>query len=342
MGASGRQNLDHLIDELSQNASLYSMFYAIHKYETLLKRAEPGRLRSKLHQNGLRFRPFEQYTFQSRNLHHVEYDGDAMTFVLSFLGLYGNDSPLPRSYHDQISLLQKPQGKGKIPLQDFLDIFNNRYYWLYYKAWKKYRYYLQRDGEEEGTIREHLYAFTGLGGTTQNQKLPVSPHTLLGLSGILGKRVRNKQGLLVLLEAFFPAVKIRIREFVRSMVRIENRPAMGRIEGKKRALLGKNCIVGQWVADYSSRICIVVGPISFDQFLEFLPDGRYAHTLRSALNLYLNDSLRFDVKLIVDSDGIRTISWQDKRMRLGRSLWLGKPKKDKVERYIPYEEYIAH
>ena len=340
MEANLRQDLDNLIEELSKDGSSYSVFYAIHMYETLLNKVRSNRRSDMLDQKGFKFRPYEQYLHQQRNLHHVERKEDALEFVITFLGLYGNDSPLPRSYHNQVSLQQSYHGEGSVPLQGFLDIFNNRFYWLYYKAWKKYRYYLRLDSSDTGNVREQLFAFTGQGPEAHKEKLPIPEHKLLSLSGIMSNRARSKQGLMVVLQEVFPAFKMHVREFVRSMVRIDERPYMGNSTGKQRMRLGRNCIIGQWVADYTSRICVVIGPLDFDSFLNFLPDGRLAPVLRYVMKHYLNDSLKYDVKLVVWSDGIKKMSWRDKRVRLGRSCWLGKPREDKVERYITNEEYI--
>ncbi len=328
--------------ELSKNPTSYSVFYAIYMCETLMKRERPDLDWDQLQQHNLQFRPYEHYIYSPRNLKRFEHDGETMKFAISFLGLYGVDSPLPRCYHDEVPLQQRAHGKGKVPLQNFLDIFNNRFYWLYYQAWKKYRFYLHLNDESDNKVAQQISAFIGQGVQSRDAKRPVPQYKLLQLSGVLSHRVRSKEGLLIVLREFFSKFSVDIREFVPSRVRVEGRPLMGRKYGADSMRLGVHCLLGQWVTDYTSRICIVVGPMSFDDFLEFLPGGRSARLLRYLLRLYLNDSLEYDVQLQVESDGVRKIHWQDKRLKLGQSLWLGKPREPRLEKYIRYEEYAHH
>ena len=327
--------------DLPENAPSYSVFYAIHICETILKKQRPNEAWDLLEQHGFTFRPYEHYTYKPTNIVDFKQEEDMVQFVISFLGLYGNDSPLPRCYHEQVAIQQSIHGAGEVPLQNFLDIFNNRFYWLYYNAWKKYRYYLQVKDEPGNKVMEQISAFFGQGAQFRKETLAVSRFKLMQLSGVLCQRVRSKEGLLIVLREFFSTFNIGVQEFVKSMVKVENRPKVGSKHGANAARLGVHCLVGQWVADYTSRICIVLGPMAFEEFLQFMPEGRSATLLRHLLRLYLNDSLEYDVKLIVKSDGFKKIEWNDSRIRLGQSMWLGSPKEPVLEKYFPYEVYSA-
>ena len=132
-----------------------------------------------------------------------------LTFVLTFLGLYGINSPMPRCYTEQVDFQQRILGPGQVPLQNFLDIFNNRFYWLYYQSWKKYRFYLHLNSNEDNKIIQRINSFSGRGffGKTKNTSL--SDYTLLKFSGLFSQRVRNKSGLKVLLDYLFPQFQYR-------------------------------------------------------------------------------------------------------------------------------------
>ena len=83
-------------------------------------------------------------------------------FILAIPGLYGPDSPLPRAYHQEVAYQQNERPSGYVPLQNFLDIFNNRLYWLYYQSWKKYRLHLQLSEQSQNSALRTLYSFSGL------------------------------------------------------------------------------------------------------------------------------------------------------------------------------------
>ena len=341
MGRESGQDLSALMADLSANAASFSVFYAIHICETLLKEEHRGTNWDMFEQKGIAFRPYEHYVYKARNIQAFTADDEVMRFVIGFLGLYGGDAPLPRCYHDQIVTQQGIHGKDEVPLQNFLDIFNNRFYWLYYKAWKKYRSFLQIKDEPNNKVMEQISSFYGQGVDFRSEDLPVSRYKLMQLSGVLCHRVRSKEGLLILLREFFYRFKVDIVEFVKSMVKVEERPRMGAQYGQNRMRLGVHCLLGEWVADYTSRICLIIGPLEFEEYLSFLPGEKSSVLLRYLLKLYLNDSLEYDVKLLVRSEGVRKISWQDERVRLGQSMWLGKPKEALLEKYIPYEVYAA-
>ena len=148
------KNFTRLIKDIQKHYGEYSVFYAIFLCEMLLNKNNPQRDAEKLDQEDLNFRPYENYVYPPSDIRSFSYDGEQIQFVLNFLGLYGINAPLPRCYHEQVAIQQEVHGSGDIPLQNFLDIFDNRFYWLYYQAWKKYRYYLQlSDDPDNKTMR---------------------------------------------------------------------------------------------------------------------------------------------------------------------------------------------
>ena len=55
---------------------------------------------------------------------------------VTFMGLYGVESPLPTHYSDDIA----QRREGVEATEDFLDIFNHRLIAQYYRIWRKYSY----------------------------------------------------------------------------------------------------------------------------------------------------------------------------------------------------------
>jgi predicted component of type VI protein secretion system len=89
-----------------------------------------------------------------------------------------------------------------------------------------------------------------------------------------------------------------------------------------------------------SRIRLEIGPVSFEEYLNFLPGTNNAKKLNELLMLYLNDGLEYDVKFKINADTIATISWDDKRLKLGSTFWLGKPSIDEFDVNISNEEFV--
>jgi predicted component of type VI protein secretion system len=136
MGTDIRRDTSGLIDDLVKNGASYNVWQAIWIAERITKREHPYRKDYLFEQTGIEFQPFERYQYHPNDIKSISYDEGVFKFILTFMGLYGVNSPLPRCYHDQVDLQQRVLGAGEVPIQNFLDIFNNRFYWLYYQSWK--------------------------------------------------------------------------------------------------------------------------------------------------------------------------------------------------------------
>lgn len=336
MGTESGQNFAGVIKELEKNAPSYNVFQAIFMAEKISKKIHPKRDDEKFDQKGLKFRPYEMYVFPPTDIREFYSINDEMTFVINFMGLYGVNSPLPRCYHDQVAMQQAVHGAGEVPLQNFLDIFNSRFYWLYYNAWKKYRLFLEMGENVQNKNTQRIFAFNGVGPNLEKIKSQFSPFKLLQLSGILSLRIRNKAGLRILLNEFFPGCEIRIKEFVPNRVKLSELPQLG----KKEMVLGKNSVLGKSVTDYLSKICIQMGPISFDEYLKFIPGGGHSLLLKELVEIYLNDNIEFDVEFIIRTEDMGSLKWDDARLRLGQSMWLGKPNQKFVSVHYSYEKLL--
>ncbi len=335
------RNTPGIVDDIIKNGPSYHVWQAVWLSENITKKNNPNRKDYIFGQAGIKFRPHHNYEYPPRDIRSISYDNGEMIFVLSFLGLYGINSPLPRCYHEQIPFQEKILGSGNIPLQNFLDIFNNRFYWLYYQSWKKYRFYLHLNNNPENKVAERINSFTGRGIFSKKEKhhenLLISNFSLLKFAGILSQRVRNKEGLKILLSHLFPEFKFKIKENSPHWVELIDAPALGSKDFK----LGRNSYIGKSTIDYMNRICIEIGPISFKDYLNFLPGSLNEKRLNELLRLYLNDGLEYDIKFRIKSDTIIYISWNDERLKLGSSFWLGKPKQDDINVYLSNEEFTA-
>jgi len=334
--ASGQgQNFTRLINDLQENLGAYSVFYAIYLCERLIGEKKPQVDFKRFEQDGLHFRPYENYVFPPSDIRNVTHDDERIEFVLNYLGLYGINSPLPRCYHEQVAIQQEVHGSGEIPLQNFLDIFNNRSYWLYYQAWKKYRYYLQLSENPENITMQRLFAFIGTQPDKTKQENALPSFKLMKLSGLLSNRIRNKSGLLILLRSFFPSLKIEVKEFVPTMVPLSDLPQIGTKDNPFR--LSENSILGRSVLDSMHRICLTIGPISFDEYLEFSTEGAKRELLNKLLPLYLCDNIEYDINFVIDTKNIRKLTCGDSKLKLGRNMWLGKPATETISVYRQYE-----
>lgn len=341
MGTEPRSNSSGIVEDLKNETQSFNVWQAIYICELLIASKSDKEKKYPLEQRGLKFRPFENYEYPPSDIRSLTIEENSCNFVLNFMGLYGVNAAMPRCYHEQVAYQQNVYGKEEVPIQNFLDLFNNRFYWLYYNAWKKYRYHLHLKADKENTISERINAFTGLTSKRNKSEFNLSEITLLKLSGLLTRKARSREGLKQAIYYLFPEFKIKVKEFVPKWIRLTEIPEIG---GSSEFChrLGENSFIGQSVLDYSSRICIEIGPVGFEDYLNFTPKSGYSRKLQELLSLYVNDGIEYDIRLIVESATILSVSWDDPRLLLGSTMWLGKPKEEMIDVYYTYEELTGN
>ena len=225
-------------------------------------------------------------------------------------------------------------------MKNFYDIFNKRLYWLTYQAWKKYRLHLAFEDPFDKKYVKRIFSILGFATSESPEILGFSPVNLMPLSAILSRKVHNKSGLLSLLKAFFPHLRIRIIEFVPNKAELINRPQIGgKIEGKKFQL-GNACVIGKFVTDYQSRIQLIFEDISFQEYIKFLSGEEHIKLLTKVLDFYLPDCLQYNLEFMVDSTTVPGTTLSNKELKLGQTTFLGKPLQRNVSIDMRYEEVL--
>jgi type VI secretion system protein ImpH len=255
--------------------------------------------------------------------------------VLTFLGLYGINSPLPRSYHDHIASDVAEQGEGKVALQDFLDIFSNRFYWLYHLAWRKNRRHLLypiRKGEGN-TLWSRLS-----GRREEDSVVPASLDSpaLLHAAPVLCTRTRTITGLRLLLQEFFPEFPVGVSGFIPE--RQELREPV-RLNRTGEGAMSRKAFMARTFVDRRHRIRVDVGPVSYAEAQTLAPWGENAPLMRDIIAFYLPVGMKADTRILVRVATIPLVRMGDPRARLGRGFSMGLPKCDVLALDYAHERY---
>jgi type VI secretion system protein ImpH len=315
------------LDALFADATTFDFFQALR----LIEQRWPGALeRSTTEQReGVRasVRPHDGLSFPASDVHTATIADRKVDLVVTFLGLYGVDSPLPAYFGDAASAVESGA------LRSFLDIFGHRLYVLLYESWRKYRIALGNDASANENLRR-LSCLAGLGALPATGRL--SSRDLLPLAATLRNEVRNAEGLARLVSAFFPAIPVTIVENVPRWVSVSDRPRLGR--SRDRILLGDSAFLGENLLDASGKFRIVLGPLSWDQFEAFHPEGESAEALRELVALYARDALAYDVELRVRTTDVPVTRLRCPKNRLGLTTWIGRPSRAIVSEILEYSE----
>ncbi len=268
--------------------------------------------------------------------------------TISFFGLYGMSAPGP-AYMFEAATGRRDAEQGE-PLRHFLDLFNNRFIALYYRAWRKYRWPLEfRDGATDPMSRR-VYAFLGLatpvGATPEKPRgilaehsslQPLTPRArLLRYIGLFSQRVRCPANLRGLLWDYFDGPDPRRDEFVEVE---EFMPRWFFIEAERRCKLGlansrlggtadsgQELIVGERIRDRLGQFRIVIGPVDLETFRGFLPNGASYGAMLALVDLYRPDRLDYDIKLRLRAEQVPPLRiGRGSEQRLGWSTWVQTP-----------------
>lgn len=238
----------------------------------------------------VRLRPVLDLAFPTADVASVEPRGEAEAVrgpwlvETTFLGLYGESSPLPTYVTEELL------GKEPNPGRDFIDIINHRLLSLAYRVLCKYRL----------TRRAELMRDAGrLMGMEPEHR---TSRRLMPFIGLLSQQPRSAGALGAVLSAAFGGVPVEVDQCV---PRWTSLPAdrLARL-GQENCTLGGDCILGQRIFTRTSTFAILVGPVDAEIFHDFLPGGRAMESLEELVAEFNVERLDHEVEVAVRGDAL--------------------------------------
>ncbi len=342
---------------LFEHGYTFDFFQAVR----LLRRLDPGRVGVGLGgppgSEIVRFRAHVSLNFPPSSIHELERPTSACavpTMTQAFMGLTGPSGVLPRHYTELLFRLKRDaRGPERYALRDWFDLFNHRIVSLFYRAWEKYRFYIPYEREgldriETDPFTNCLYSLIGLEAKPLRKRLRIStPETtdeevrervlariedlaLLRFGGLLGHRPRCALSLEAMVADYFQ-LKAKIRQFQGQWLQLgkANRSSLQGEHGNNQ--LGVTTVLGDRVWDSQSKFRIRLGPLRYNQFLDFLPDRspvrerKAIFLLVHLVRLYIEPTLDFDIQLILSANEVPDCQLTETGgfgARLGWNTWM--------------------
>ena len=243
---------------------------------------------------------------------------------INFMGLSTMNGPLPHPYSEM--LLERIRSKDHA-MGEFFDIFNHRIISLFYRGWKKYRFYIayeQSHGSED-LVTSSLYDLLGMGTAGLRGRMNIEDESAIYYAGLLAQTRRTAQGLKQLLSDFFN-VPVDVQQFTGTWNRLARYDRtflnFGTSDSER---LGFAAIVGDEVWDQQGTLTIRLGPMRLARYTDFLPGESAYFQLAAWLRFYSRQEFDFVVQLVLlreDVPPILLTSQQDEMPRLGFASWL--------------------
>ncbi len=247
-------------------------------------------------QEAVEFRSNISLSFPASDIHAIEAstDNDSRAKVIvNFLSLAGAEGPLPLPLTELI--LERTYRRDNA-LRDFLDIFNHRLISLMYRVGKTHRVALTSRSPEQSPITEYLYAFLGLGLPSLRNRLRIRDRALVFYSGLIWQQPRSAMGLERILTDHFQ-VQFSVKPLLGKWRGIEpdQRTYLG--AASSHAALGQGAALGSRYWDQGGAFGVEAGPLTYSQFLDFLPKGSAYEPLCEWVRFYVGTDHDFKFSL---------------------------------------------
>ena len=249
-----------------------------------------------------------------------EKPGEAARMKVNVLSLSGALGPLPHAYTEVVLDRLKHHDTA---MRDFLDIFNHRLISLLYRVRKTMRLGFDFKSPDRDPFHRFFYCLGGLGTGWLRGRMQAPDRSLLYYTGLLAMQPRSMAGLEAILSDFF-GVPVQGRAYRGKWYNLEDTQVtrIGGWRGQNRTL-GVNAVLGGRVWDQERTFRLVLGPLTFRQFEDFLPinDG-FTH-LCELTRFYTGDEFDYDIQLV-----LRAVEVPASRLsarhgpRLGWTSWL--------------------
>lgn len=252
--------------------------------------------------------------------------------VVSFLGLTGPGGVLPRHYTQLV--IDRVRQKD-FSLRDFLDLFNHRAISLFYRAWEKYRLpaaferaTLDPQAEAEDPFTRCLVCLVGLGTDKLRGRLEISDAAFLYYGGHFAHAPRTATALESILQDYFD-IPLQVLQFQGRWLYLstEDRsqtPSPRAPEGQN-CRLGMNVVVGSRVWSVENKFRVRLGPLTYQQFCQFMPRQAALRPLCQLVRSYVGPEFDFDVQPVLQAAEVppcRAGRGGPLRSRLGWNTWL--------------------
>jgi type VI secretion system protein ImpH len=278
----------------------FDFFQAVRLLNRLLPDRTPVGLFSDPGSETVRFGAAPELGFPSSPIAGLDWPENAQPRMeVNFMGLTGPLGVLPLYYS---ALIRERLRAHDGALRAFFDIFNHRAISLFYRAWEKHHFTVSYERDEEDALSPHLMDLLGLGTPGLSSRQEIADEALLFRCGLLASHSRSAAGLRAILADYF-GVPVEIEQFIGKWHAIEKdaQCSLGDT-GADSERLGIGTVVGDEIWDQQSGIRIRLGPLTLEQYLEFLPNGCAYRPLRALVRFFAGSEFDLELQLVLKKE----------------------------------------
>jgi type VI secretion system protein ImpH len=325
MAASNWGTSRRIDESLFASGCEFDFFQAVKLLTQVYGERHPGSFAP--HAEAVRFRANNSLAFPASSIASIDEDnGGPPRMTVTFLGMTGAEGVLPAAY-TEIAIDRECFGDSSFA--EFLDVFNHRLIWFFYRAWEKYHFVVEyeqsmRDGSEQDAFTSYLFDLVGMGTLGLQGHLPVPDKALLRYAGLLSQRPHSAEALRSMLHDYFE-LPVQIEQLLGKWHTLEPDEMCHLSSDEPNSQLGGGAVAGDAVWSRQALLRVVFGPLSTKQFRSFLPDGKRFTEAAALTRWFLGGALEFEVQPTLQGDEVPPCQLGDDARngpRLGWSAWL--------------------
>jgi len=288
--------------ELRDHPGRFDFFQAVRLLERMNPGAVPVGRFGPPEREAMRFAVNNSLAFPPSRIHAVDWPPDGRPKVtVNFMGLTGPMGVLPFAYTEFVR--DRARAKDRT-LADFFDLFNHRMISLFYQAWEKYRFFVAYERDQQDRFSKYVMSFVGLGTQGLENRQCVRDESFLFYCGLLALQPRSATALEQILSDYFK-VPVEVEQFVGAWHAVSASDQCCFEAGNEYSeQLGVGAITGDEIWDLQSRARLKLGPLTIEQYLDFLPTGRAFEPLKSLLRFFSGNELEFEIQLILKREEV--------------------------------------
>lgn len=305
-------NWDDIENRLHVEPYRFNFFQAVWLLERI-HRAPVGEL-GDARQEPVRFGTHPSLAFPASEIQSFDTALTPPKMTVNFMGLQGLSGALPHVYTEFIEERARYRDRT---LNEFLDFLNHRLISLFYRAWKRYQFAL-----DTRRMRLMLLSLTGLATDGLERRHEVPDDTFGYYAGLLGLQPRSAVALENILSDYF-GVDVEVEQFVGAWYTLSPDTTCTFADREDESeQLGLGVLVGDEVWDQQGRIRVRLGPLTRDQYEQFLP-GRSGHRkLEQLVRFFTRDQIDFEAQLVLRKEEVPHCRLDDEPVQLGWTTWM--------------------
>ncbi|NOQ30574.1 MAG: type VI secretion system baseplate subunit TssG [Helicobacteraceae bacterium] len=274
----------------------------------------------------IRTHPRLSLDFPHSDIVGIKEENELIKLTVTFLGLYGESSPLPTFYTE--SLLEE-ELNDEFVVRNFIDIFNIPLYQKFFNVWLKNKLGVRINEFHDEKALKLLHTFSGM-PNKELRKKHIGNYPLLKYAALNMQFPRSAEALRTLISDIVSCNDVEIIQCIEQMAPIPSSQYC--FLGSANSSLGDNLHLGTKIKDRMNKFRVSITNLSMESFNLLLPNGKNYNSLSQAIKLYLVNTLTWDLQLTLkESEYIPITLGGDGHSRLGLNTWFdGKTKKPKT------------